>query len=82
MAPNIYQRRTADSKITWYTRKGTQGRKPSGLGKPKLYRLFESDEEILKLLEIKLGDYYNENEIVRNAVHKAVESIYTELVKT
>ena len=58
-----------------------QGRKPSGLGKPTLYRLFAEDEEILKLLEIKLGDYYNKNEIVRDAVHKAVQSIYTESLK-
>jgi len=82
MANNTYLRQTVDGKTTAYTRKGTQGRKPSGLGKPKLYRLFAEDEKILKLLEIKLGSYYNENEIVRNAVHKAVESIYTEFVKS
>ena len=81
MSTNVYKRTTADGITTAYSRKGTQGRKPSGLGKPKLYRLFASDEEILKLLEMKLGKYYNENEIVRDAVHKAVESIYTELVK-
>jgi len=82
MASNKYSRKTVDGKTTWYSREGSQGRKPSGLGKPKLYRLFASDEEILKLLEIKLGDYYNENEIVRDAVHKAVESVYTELLKS
>lgn len=82
MASNIYDRITVDGKTTRYSRRGTQGRKSSGLGKPKLYRLFASDEEILKQLESKMGEYYNENEIVRQAVHKAVESIYTELVKT
>jgi hypothetical protein len=81
MASNIYTRATVDGKVTAYSRKGSQGRKPSGLGKPKLYRLFAKDEEILRLLEIRLGEYYNENEIVREAVHKAVESIYTELLK-
>lgn len=81
MASNIYTRKTVDGKVTAYSRKGSQGRKPSGLGKPELYRLFAKDEEILKLLKIKLGNYYNKNEIVRNAVHRAIESIYTELVK-
>ena len=64
-----------------HTRKGTQGRKPSGLGKPELYRLYAEDEEKLSILKEKLGIYYNKNEIVRQAVRLALETVYTELVK-
>lgn len=81
MASNLYTRTTADGKTTQHTRKGTQGRKPSGLGKPELYRLYAEDEEKLSILKEKLGIYYNKNEIVRQAVRLALETVYTELVK-
>jgi hypothetical protein len=81
MASNLYTQARADGTSQITRRSQKQGRKSSGLADPKLYRLFAEDVEILKLLEIKLGEYYNENEIVRNAVHRAVESVYTELLK-
>jgi hypothetical protein len=82
MASNLYTRKTADGKITTYTRKGTQGRKPIGLSKPKLYRLSESTRRELDELKIKFGYLYNENEIIRFAAEKHIHSIYTELVNT
>jgi len=80
MASNTFTRHTITGPRT-YSRKGTQGRKPSGLGKPELYRLYAEDEKKLLVLKEKLGCYYNKNEIVRQAVHLALETIYTELVK-
>lgn len=61
------------SNIFWiggvkYKRSKKQGRKPSGLGKLKKYRLYLEDEERLKVLRDRFGYYYNENEIVRSAV--------------
>ena len=81
MASNTYTRTTVNNKTSSYTRKGTQGRKPSGLGKPKLYRLKNETVEKLVVIAEKLGQYYNENEIIREAVEKHVDCIYTELVK-
>lgn len=81
MASNIYTRHTITGSQK-FTRKGTQGRKPSGLGKPELYRLYAEDEEKLLILKEKLGMYYNKNEIVRQAVRLALETVYTELLKT
>ena len=81
MASNVYRRTTADGKTTAYSRKGTQGRKPSGLGNPELYRLYAEDEKKLLILKEKLGNYYNKNEIVREAVRLALETVYIELVK-
>ena len=80
MASNTFTRHTITGPRT-YSRKGTQGRKPSGLGKPELYRLYAEDEEKLLILKEKLGTYYNKNEIVRQAVHLALETIYIELLK-
>jgi hypothetical protein len=80
MASNIYTRHTITGD-TMHTRKGTQGRKPSGLGKPKLYRLYNKTNEKLAAISEILGYLYNENEIVREAVEKHVDFIYTELVK-
>ena len=81
MTHNTYTRHTITGSRQ-FTRKGTQGRKPSGLGKPELYRLYAEDEEKLLILKEKLGTYYNKNEIVRQAVHLALETVYTELLKT
>jgi hypothetical protein len=68
MASKTYLQHYADGSEKWFTRK-KQGRKPSGLGILKKYRLYAEDE--IKLMELKqsLGNYYNENEIIRNAVH-------------
>lgn len=58
-----------------------QGRKPSGLGKPKLIRLKEIDEKKMKALKEKLGYYWNENDFIREAVsEKLCNSVYTELL--
>lgn len=53
-----------------------------GLGKPKLIRLYDETEKKLEELRPQFGYLYNENQIVRDAVKKAVDLIYTELVKT
>lgn len=82
MASNTYPRTTVDGKTTWYSRKGTQGRKSSGLGKPELYRLYAEDEKKLLILKEKLGAYYNKNEIVRQAVRLTLETVYIELLKS
>lgn len=67
-----------------YTRKVKQGRKPSGLAKPQLVRLYADDVAELKRRADLMGEYWNENEFIRQAVRKAIEdsrSIYTELLK-
>ena len=82
MASKVYKQYYADGSSQLLRRITKQGRKPSGLGKPKLIRLYAEDEEKMKVLKEKLGYLFNENEIVRDAVHKIINSIYTELVKT
>lgn len=59
-----------------------QGRRPSGLGKPQLVRLYAADREKLEYIKGRLGSFYNENEIIRDAVRLHLESIYTELLKS
>lgn len=81
MATLTYIQAHADGTRITMRRSVPQGRKPSGLGRPKLYRLFAEDVEILAIMEEKLGCMYNENEIVRTAVHTAIETIYTEFLK-
>jgi hypothetical protein len=81
MSSNTYKRKTIDGNIETYTRKGTQGRKPSGLAKPKLYRLDIETIAMLDYISTRLGYLYNENEIIRTATKKYVESVYTELLK-
>lgn len=71
-----------DGTVTRFKRAKKQGRKPLGLGKPKLVRLYDETEDKLKVIKEKLGYMYNENEIVREAVKKKVDLIYTELLKT
>lgn len=71
-----------DGTITKYRRANKQGRKSMGLGKPKLIRLYDETEKKLEELRPQFGYLYNENQIVRDAVKKAVDLIYTELVKT
>ena len=81
MASKTYKQYYADGTSKLLRRSTKQGRKPSGLGRPKLIRLYAEDEEKLKVLKEKLGYLFNENEIVREAVHKIVNSVYTELLK-
>lgn len=80
MASKNYTQYYADGSNKKLMRRIKQGRKPSGLGKPKLVRLYAEDEEKMKILKEKLGYLYNENELVRDAVHKIINSVYTELV--
>lgn len=82
MASKTYKQYYADGTIKLLRRSIKQGRKPGGLGKPKLIRLYAEDEEKMKVIKEKLGYLFNENEIVRQAVHKIINSVYTELVKT
>jgi len=84
MASNIYTQYYADGSSRKLKRLIKQGRKPSGLGKLKKIRLSKYDEEKLMILKERLGIYYNENEIVRNAVRKYLldNSIPLELVKS
>lgn len=76
MSSNVY---SLGDKV--YKRSNKQGRKSSGLSSPKLFRLFQSDVELLERIKEKQGIYYNENELVRFAVHTYLESVYTELLK-
>lgn len=80
MANNIYTQHYADGSSALKRRRDKQGRKPSGLAKPRLYRLRQDDVGLLDALKNRLGYLYNENEIVRDAVHRGL-SVYTELVK-
>jgi len=64
-----------------YTRSVKQGRKPSGLGEPEKYRLYESDEKRLLVMKSNLGEYFNKNEIVRTAVRLYLDNfVPTELL--
>lgn len=80
MSSSIYTQHHADGTSRLVRRSTPQGRKPSGLSKPQLVRLYEVDREKLDALKERLGYLYNENEIIRSAVHKYVESIYIELL--
>ena len=76
-----YANRTSDLR----RRVKPQGRKPSGLAKPQLVRLYNDDKHELERRAAMMGEYWNENEFIRQAVHKAIEetkSIYTEFAKT
>ena len=76
MASNIYE---VNGKK--YKRSVKQGRTPYGLGKPKKYRLHEGDERRLLIMKSNLGEYYNENEIVRTAVKLYLDNfVPTELL--
>lgn len=80
MASKTYIQHYADGTKKEFLRK-KQGRKPSGLGKPKLIRLKETDEEKMKILKEKFGYYWNENDFIREAVsEKLCNSVYTELL--
>lgn len=81
MASKAYLQHYADGTSKWFMRK-RQGRIPSGLGTARKYRLFIEDENKLMELKKSLGKYYNENEIVRIAVHFYLSNfVPTELAK-
>ena len=83
MASKTYKQYYADGSSKVLIRSTKQGRKPSGLAKPKLIRLYEVDEEKMKLLKDKLGSYWNENDFIRSAVsEKLSNSVYTEFLKS
>ena len=81
MAANTYTAQTISGPVR--TRRATkQGRKPSGLAKPELVRLYAEDDEKLKVLGEQLGYLWNRNEFIRMAVRKQLmNSVYTELLK-
>lgn len=80
MASKTYIQHYVDETSKEFLRK-KQGRISSGLGKPKLVRLKEIDEEKMRILKEKLGYYWNENEFIREAVsEKLCNSVYTELL--
>ena len=82
MASRTYIQSYADGTQKKFVRR-KQGRKPSGLGKSKLVRLWQVDEEKMKVLKTKYGEYWNENEFIRDAVsEKLSNSVYTELLKS
>jgi hypothetical protein len=80
MASRNYLQHYADGTSKWFVRK-RQGRIPSGLGSARKHRLYIEDENKLMELKKSLGQYYNENEIVRMAVHVYLSnSVGTELL--
>lgn len=81
MASRIGTYQTVDGKTVTFLRK-KQGRKPSGLAKPINVRLLQEDMNMIRILECKMGEYWNTNEFIRDAIHqKLSNSVYTELVK-
>jgi len=82
MSTKTYDQYYSDGTHKTFLRK-KQGRTPSGLGKPKKYRLYEKDERRLDILKKRFGYLYNENEIIREAVRIYLDnSMGTELVNT
>ena len=81
MASNVYIQNTSDGKRHLARRSIKQGRKPSGLSSPELVRLYAEDQEKFDVLKNELGYLYNKNEIIRTAVHKYLETVYTQLLK-
>ena len=80
MASNTYIQHTVGGKSHLAKRSVKQGRKPSGLGKPILIRLYEEDEIIFSQMENVMGEYFNLNQTVREAV-ASQRSVYIELLK-
>ena len=81
MACNIYTQYTSDGTCHLARRSTPQGCKPSGLAEPVLVRLYREDAELLAQLRERLGNLYNGNEIIRNAVASR-RSVYIELLKS
>ena len=81
MASKSFIQHTVDGRKTLTMRSKKQGRKPIGLAKPRLYRLYQVDDDRLAEMGQRLGSLFNANEFVRNAVHNQCNSVYTELLK-
>ena len=82
MASKTYHQHYADGTSGTMRRSTKQGRRSSGLGKPRLVRLYQEDEVFMDLGKQKLGCFYNENEFIRNAVKYYISNVYTELLNT
>jgi len=82
MASKTYTQYYVDGTFGFMQRATKQGRKPSGLGKPKLIRLYKEDELVMSRGKEKLGYLYNENEFIRSAVKYYISNVYTELLNT
>ena len=76
MASKTYRANTVDKKNVLYVREKEQGRRPMGLAAKKQFRLYQSDAEWLA------DNWTNANDFVRTAVHAAIQSVHTELLKT
>jgi hypothetical protein len=82
MASKTVIRRYADGTSKEYRRK-KQGRKPAGLAKAQLVRLYSDSKEQMNRLADVYGYCWNENEFIRDAVReKLSNSIYIELYKS
>ena len=82
MSSNYYRQHTLGGGSHIAKRAIKQGRKPTGLAAAQLVRLYAEDKEKLAQVAERLGYLYNENEIIRSAVHAHLNSVYTELLKT
>jgi hypothetical protein len=80
MASKTYTQHTVDGRSHLARRSTPQGRHGSGLGKPVLVRLYEEDLALLSQMEKALGQLFNLNQIIRDAV-ASKRSVYTELLK-
>lgn len=81
MASNVYTCCTVTGPVRM-RRTIKQGRKPSGLAKPQLIRLYADDKAMLDTVSDKMGHLWNCNEFIRFAVHEALQrSVYIELIK-
>jgi len=83
MAHNIYQRTTADRKTKSYTRKGTQGRKPTRKYIKVLVRVPEEYYEMMKWENEKCGGLNSVTDQIRMAIRASLcGCVYTQLTKT
>lgn len=85
MAAKVYMQHYVNGSSKLRRRVVKQGRKASGLAKPQIVRLFDGDKTKLHKRAELMGEYWNENEFIRQAVHKAIEntrSVYIELLNT
>jgi hypothetical protein len=83
MASNTFTQHYADGTSQVLQRRKMQGRPPSGLAKPQVIRLSKEAKDKLNQLSRAFGQYWNENDFIRNAVSKELcNSVYTELLKS
>jgi hypothetical protein len=83
MAPNVYKRKTTDGATTIYTRKGTQGRKPSLRKYVKvLVRVPAEYYELMRWNNEKCGGLNSVTEQIRMAIRSSLcGCVYTQLLK-